>query len=550
MDIKDNIIQTLVEILSSLSIEVKAEEITLNPSDNREHGDYASNIAFKKAKSAHMAPLDLAAKIASSFKMDGVEKVEAVKPGFLNFFLKADTLGQVINKIISLKDHYGDLDIGKGTKVNLEYISANPTGTLHLGHARGAAIGDCLSRLYKKAGYDVTREYYVNDAGNQMDHLAESLMVRYLEEFSDYSHKMPEDGYHGGEIITLAKKLKEDVGDAYLENPEEHLEDFKKFGGDMLLKAIKKDLHNFRVDQDVYTSEKAIRNRGDVDMVLEKLKPYCYTLDGALWLNTKKDGDDKDRVLVKSDGSYTYLLPDIAYHNDKFNRGYDILIDLFGADHHGYITRIKSSQKDLGHNPDNLKVLLIQMVRLFKNGEEYKMSKRTGNAISMKELVEECGVDSIRYFFVSRSASSHLDFDIDLANTLGSENPVYYAQYTHARLCGIISNGQKFFPLDYESSMLSSDSEKNLLLMLKDYENVIRAAVGENEPYKVTNYIHSLSQCINEFYSKCRVIDDENVTLTKQRLGLVEACRYVLKNALELIAVSAPERMVSSDKKD
>ncbi len=550
MEIQVQIKEKIQEVLKALSLEVSLDDIALTPSDNRDHGDYASNIAFKKAKEAHMAPLMLAEKIAQEFHLDGVEKVEAVKPGFLNFFLKADSLGAIIKTIVKDPAHFGDLTIGKGKKVNLEYISANPTGTLHLGHARGAAIGDCLARLYKKAGYDVTREYYVNDAGNQMDHLAESILARYLELFDDHSFPMPEDGYHGPEIIALAKELKEKVGDEYLSNPTSHLDELKRYGGEKLLDAIKKDLHNFRVDQDVYTSEKAIRDRGDVDKVLQALKPYCYEQDGALWLDTKKDGDDKDRVLVKSDGAYTYLLPDIAYHNDKFSRGFDLLIDLFGADHHGYITRIKSSQKDLGHDPEALKVLLIQMVRLFKDGQEYKMSKRTGNAISMKELVEECGVDSIRYFFVSRSGSSHLDFDIDLANTLGSENPVYYAQYTHARLCGILNNAKSFFPIDYESDLLSSEAEKNLLLLLKDYENVIEVAVGENEPYKVTNYIHSLAQSINEFYSKCRVIDDLNPTLTKQRLGLVEACKDVLANALDLIAVSAPERMVSADKKD
>ena len=550
MEIQVQIKEKIQEVLKALSLEVSLDDIALTPSDNRDHGDYASNIAFKKAKEAHMAPLMLAEKIAQEFHLDGVEKVEAVKPGFLNFFLKADSLGAIIKTIVKDPAHFGDLTIGKGKKVNLEYISANPTGTLHLGHARGAAIGDCLARLYKKAGYEVTREYYVNDAGNQMDHLAESILARYLELFDDHSFPMPEDGYHGPEIIALAKELKEKVGDEYLSNPTSHLDELKRYGGEKLLDAIKKDLHNFRVDQDVYTSEKAIRDRGDVDKVLQALKPYCYEQDGALWLDTKKDGDDKDRVLVKSDGAYTYLLPDIAYHNDKFSRGFDLLIDLFGADHHGYITRIKSSQKDLGHDPEALKVLLIQMVRLFKDGQEYKMSKRTGNAISMKELVEECGVDSIRYFFVSRSGSSHLDFDIDLANTLGSENPVYYAQYTHARLCGILNNAKSFFPIDYESDLLSSEAEKNLLLLLKDYENVIEVAVGENEPYKVTNYIHSLAQSINEFYSKCRVIDDLNPTLTKQRLGLVEACKDVLANALDLIAVSAPERMVSADKKD
>lgn len=548
MDIQVSIKEKIKEILSKY-IELDISEITLLPSDNRDHGDYSSNIAFKKAKMLSTSPLQLAEKIANEFTLEGVSKVEAIKPGFLNFFLEAESLGKVIKTIVSDPDNYGSLTVGKGKKVNIEYVSANPTGTLHLGHARGAAIGDCLARLYKKAGYEVTREYYVNDAGNQMDHLAESLKVRYLQEFNVDS-KMPEDGYHGPEIIALAKELKEKVNDAYLNDPDSHLMEFKKFGGERLLEAIKKDLHEFRVDQDVYTSEKAIRDRGDVTKVLEQLKPYCFMEEGALWLNTKKDGDDKDRVLVKSDGAYTYLLPDIAYHNDKFNRGYDLLIDLFGADHHGYITRIKSSQKDLGHNPDNLKVLLIQMVRLFKDGEEYKMSKRTGNAISMKELVEECGVDSIRYFFVSRSCNSHLDFDINLANTLGNENPVYYAQYTHARLCGIMNNGKKYFPVNYESSLLSSETEKNLLLLLKDYENVILSAVNENEPYKITNYVYSLSQTINEFYSRCRVIDDDNIEMTKQRLGLVQACRDVLKNAMSLIAVSAPERMTSSDKKE
>ena len=493
---------------------------------------------MRKAKAFQLPPMEVATKIISEFSLPGVDHIEACKPGFLNFFLKQDELGSIIKKIVTEKEHYGDLEIGKGIKVNIEYVSANPTGTLHLGHARGAALGDCLARLYKKSGYDVTREYYVNDAGVQIDHLADSLKARYLQEFG-IECDVPDDGYHGPEIIALAKELKEKVGDAYVKDIDAHTEDFKDFGKARLLDAIKEDLHQFRVDQDVYTSEKEIRDRGDVEKVLEQLRPFCYEKEGALWLDTTKDGDDKDRVLIKSDGNYTYLLPDIAYHNDKFNRGFDLLIDLFGADHHGYIARLKSSQKDLGHNPDALNVTLVQMVRLFKDGQEFKMSKRTGNAITMKELIEEVGVDAVRYFFVSRSGTSHLDFDIDLAKTLGSENPVYYAQYTHARLCGI---------LDYACSSLTTDTEKDLLILLKDYPNVIKAATLEMEPYKVTNYIHTLSQTINEFYTKCRVIDDQNVILTKERLGLVEACRDVLASALSLIAVSSPERMVSSEK--
>ena len=547
MDIQEQIKQELKRVMSVLGQEVSDGEIVLSPSNTREHGDYASNLAMRKAKAFQLPPMEVATKIISEFSLPGVDHIEACKPGFLNFFLKQDELGSIIKKIVTEKEHYGDLEIGKGIKVNIEYVSANPTGTLHLGHARGAALGDCLARLYKKSGYDVTREYYVNDAGVQIDHLADSLKARYLQEFG-IECDVPDDGYHGPEIIALAKELKEKVGDAYVKDIDAHTEDFKDFGKARLLDAIKEDLHQFRVDQDVYTSEKEIRDRGDVEKVLEQLRPFCYEKEGALWLDTTKDGDDKDRVLIKSDGNYTYLLPDIAYHNDKFNRGFDLLIDLFGADHHGYIARLKSSQKDLGHNPDALNVTLVQMVRLFKDGQEFKMSKRTGNAITMKELIEEVGVDAVRYFFVSRSGTSHLDFDIDLAKTLGSENPVYYAQYTHARLCGILNNAKAFFPLDYACSSLTTDTEKDLLILLKYYPNVIKAATLEMEPYKVTNYIHTLSQTINEFYTKCRVIDDQNVILTKERLGLVEACRDVLASALSLIAVSSPERMVSSEK--
>lgn len=548
MDIENEIKAELKKVLATLGCETEEKEIVLSPSGNREHGDYASNIALRKAHALSMKPIDLANKVASLFSLSGVGKVEAAMPGFLNFFLKQDELGSIVKKIVTEGEHYGDLDIGKGKKADIEYVSANPTGTLHLGHARGAALGDCISRQYKKAGYSVTREYYINDAGEQMDHLAQSVFARYADSFGRTDVKVPDDGYHGEEISEVAKALKEKVGDSYLDSEEKHHDEIKDFAGQMLLAAIKKDLHDFRVDQDVYTSEKAIRSRGDVEKVLEKLKPCCYEKDGALWLNTTKDGDDKDRVIVKKDGSYTYLLPDIAYHNDKFARGFDVLIDLFGADHHGYVARLKSSQKDLGHDPDALHVALVQMVRLFKDGEEFKMSKRTGNAISMKELSEEVGVDSCRYFFASRSMTQHLDFNINLAKKMGNDNPVYYCQYTHARLCGILRNGENMAPVSYDSNLLTSDSEKELMILLKSYPEVLASAVKEIEPYKITNYAHDLSASINSFYTKCRVLDPAEEKLSKERLGLVEACRIVLASALSLIGVDAPERMLSEDK--
>lgn len=549
MNIQENIKEELKKILKELGLEMEAKDILLQNSDTRDHGDYFTNVCLKNAKLLKIKPIDLATEVASKFHIEGVKKAEAIMPGFLNFFLEADELGSILKTIVDEKENYGNLTLGKGKKVNIEYVSANPTGTLHLGHARGAAIGDCLSRIYKKAGYDVTREYYINDAGNQIDHLADSVIARYFQKCG-IDKKVPDDGYHGEEIIEVANKLYNKVKDSYLKDIDSHYEEIKEFAENELLNNIKKDLHEFRVDQDVYTSEKMIRNRGDVEKVIEKLKDSCYKEDGALFLNTTKDGDDKDRVLIKSDGSYTYLLPDIAYHLDKYNRGFDILIDVLGADHHGYVARLKSSMKSLGKNPDNLIVELIQMVRLFKNGEEFKMSKRTGNAISMKELIEEVGVDATRYFFVSRANSSHLDFNIDLAKSLGSENPVYYAQYTHARLNGIINNGKSFYPIDYSSTLLTNEKEKNVLLLLRDYPNVIENATIENEPYKITNFIHTLSQAINEFYTVCRVLDDKNVELSKQRLALVEASKIVLSDALNLIGVNAPDKMISLNKED
>ena len=548
MDITKRIKEELIKIFDKLSVHLE-EDILLQPSDSREHGDYYTNVCLKNAKALKMKPIDLANQIASSFSLEGIKEVQAVFPGFLNFFLKEEQLGEVIDQILSQNENYPSITEGKGIKVNIEYVSANPTGTLHLGHARGAAIGDSLARIYKKAGYDVTREYYINDAGKQIDHLADSLIARYLQ-LCGKECEVPEDGYHGEEIISVAKELYKKVEDSYRDEIDEHYEEIKQFAQDQLLEKIKEDLHNFRVDQDVYTSEKEIRNRGDVEKVLSSLMPNCYKKDDAIFLNTTKDGDDKDRVLVKSDGTYTYLLPDIAYHQDKINRGFNKIIDLFGADHHGYITRLKSSLSSLGNDPDILTVKLVQMVRLFKNGEEFKMSKRTGNAVSMKELVSECSVDAIRYFFVSRACSSHLDFNLDLAMTLKSENPVFYAQYTHARLCGIMSNGKRFFPLSDRRDFLLNEKEKNVLIILRDYKDVILTAVEENEPFKITNYVHQLAVALNEFYTVCKVLDDKDVELSKQRLALVKASSIVLKDALSLIGVDAPERMISSDNED
>ncbi len=543
MELEDKIKIELANVINKLGAEISASDIVIEHSKVKEYGDLATNVAMKLASKLHKAPSLIADDIIANFSLAEVDKVEKAGPGFINFFLKNDSIQSVVSEIVKLGDDYGNLTIGNNEKIDVEYVSANPTGALHLGHARGAAVGDSISRILKKSGYDVTREYYINDAGVQVNNLARSLQARYLEACGK-NGVIPENGYHGKDIIAFAEQIKEKYGDKYLEDNEENFEFFRDEGTMIALDKIKADLHEFRVDFDVFTSEKDIRKAGKVDRVVELLKDNCYSQDGAVFLNTTKDGDDKDRVIVKSDGTYTYLLPDIAYHKDKFDRGFDKLIDLFGADHHGYICRLKSSMKSLGYNPDQLDVKLVQMVRLFENGKEYKMSKRTGNAVSMKELVEEVGVDSVRYFFNSRAASQHLDFDLDLAKTMGSSNPVYYCQYAHARLATLIEMGEsQGIKLDCSGELLNEEKELDLLKTLAEYKNAISDACTTLSPYKITIYVRKLATAINDFYTNCRVLDKENIEISSARLGLCLASKIVLKNALSLIGVSSPDHM-------
>jgi arginyl-tRNA synthetase len=542
MTTRDKIAEKLSSILAELGAVVPAEEIEISTTKNSSFGDFASNVAMKSTRLLHKSPLAIAEEIIEKFELDEIEKVEKAGPGFINFYLKNETAQEIIKKIIDADGNFGQLNEGKGEKTMLEYVSANPTGALHLGHARGAAVGDCDARLLKKCGYDVLREYYINDAGSQIYKLARSIKGRYLQELG-LAGEVPEDGYHGKDIVAFAQTIVKNSGDKYKDDTEENLEFFRKKGIELALGEIKKDLHEFRVDFDNFSSEKDIRDAGKIEKVLVELKPYCYEKDGATFLNTTKDGDDKDRVIIKSDGSYTYLLPDIAYHKDKFERGYTWLIDLFGADHHGYIARIKSSVKSLGYNPEKLDVDLVQMVRLFKDGNEYKMSKRTGNAVSLKELIEEVGVDAVRFFFVSRAASQHLDFNLDLAKTMGTVNPVYYCQYAHARLNAIIEMGSGQFGIDETGSNLTDPAELQLMKKMASFRSVILDAALTLSPYKITIYVRELASSINEFYTKCRVLDPENRELTESRLGLCIAAKSVLKEGLGLIGVDAPDHM-------
>ncbi|MDD4584427.1 MAG: arginine--tRNA ligase [Bacilli bacterium] len=550
MNISSKIRNVIVCALKEINEDIDANGLNFVieiPKDNK-NGDYASNIALQLTKIIKKKPREIAEDIISHINLidNNIERIEIAGPGFINFYIKQDSLAEIISKIISKGDDYVKSSHGAGLSYNVEFISANPTGRLHLGHARQAALGDSLCRILEASGYSVTREYYVNDAGNQIHNLTLSVKARYLQ-LCGKEAVLPEDGYHGEDIIEIAKKLYDEYGDKFIDdNTEDTYWLIRNKSVEFELEQIKKDLLDFRVEMDTFSSESEIRKRGMVEHTIEILKfsGNVYTKDNALWLKSTDYGDDKDRVLIKSDGSYTYLTPDIAYHIDKLSRGYNYLVDLLGADHHGYINRLKASIMALGHNSDKLEVDIVQMVRLIKDGEEFKMSKRSGNAITLKELCNEVGVDAVRYFFISRSGSSHLDFDIGLAKSYSSDNPVYYAQYAHARMCSILESAKKLELQPVEVyDKISTTNETALLKILMEFEDVIIDCAQNRAPYKMANYIQHIAQLFHSFYNECRVIDENNLELTSQRLKLVQATKIVLANALSLIGVSAPQSM-------
>ena len=511
----------------------------------KDHGDFSSNIALRLAKVLKNSPINIANSLKGELENnDFIEKVEVVVPGFLNFFVKKDSLSEIINKIIDQGKDYGRNNFGKNEKVMVEYVSANPTGDLHLGHARGAAYGDSLTRVLKFSGYDCLREYYVNDAGNQIEVLGESLYQRYLEALG-YDFDLEKIGYQGKDVKNIASKIAKDIKEKYVhDDSDDRKLYFKKVGRELELSKIKKDLDLYRVSFDHYQSELDLYKDGKVKNTLEALKNsgYTYELEGALWLRTTDFGDDKDRVLIKSDGSYTYLLPDIAYHKDKFDRGYDHLINLFGADHHGYIIRLKAGLKILGYNSDNLDIQIVQMVRLMENGVELKMSKRTGNAITIRELCEDVGVDVARYFFISKPIVSHLDFDLDLARKHSSENPVYYIQYAYARCASILRRVKEVKKLE-TYSLLTNDKEVSILKELASFEQILVDICKYKEVNILCNYAYRLASLFHSYYNECKVIDETNSELTTERLALVKAIKITLENALNLLGIEVKEDM-------
>ena len=530
----------VVSAAKALGQDLGLGDIVIEHSRDTAHGDYSTNVAMRSCRLFGMKPRDLAEKLISEMKSDAIEKIEIAGPGFINFFLKKDALQSVIEKVLEQGDSYGRLP-KNGKKIDIEYVSANPTGDLHLGHTRCAAVGDSIASLLDWAGYDVTREYYVNDCGNQVEHLGHSLRARYHELFGE-PLDLAEDDYHGQDLIAIAQKIKDQFGDKYLQDSKESHDFFIRFGIDSELSKIWKDMDAFRVHFDKVSYESDIRSHGNIEKTIEFLKPWIYVQDGATYLRTTDFVDDKDRPIIKADGNYTYFMPDIAYHYNKMERGFDLLIDVLGADHHGYIGRMKSALMMKGYSPDVLQAEFVQVVRVYRDGAEVKMSKRTGKAIAHRDLVEDVGVDAVRYFFAERSQQSHLDFNYNLAMEQSSSNPVYYAQYAYARCASVLSLGSDI-ALNSRGGELKEESELALLRLLSDFPGVIANSAEGRAPYKLAAYIQKLAASIHSFYTNCHILDRENIAMTSCRLALAKAAKTVMKNALSILGVSAPEKM-------
>ena len=513
-------------------------------------GDYSTSIAMKLSRTLRRNPMEIAEPLTAKLAelLPECESITVARPGFINFKLKQSALAAVINDVIAAGDDYGKNESGKGKRLLLEWVSANPTGDLHCGHARNAAWGDCICRLMEASGWDVLREFYVNDAGNQIVKLGESLTARYFEYFGK-EYPLPEDGYHADDIKEIAAQLAKEEGDKWLTaDPKERLAYFMDYGKKKELEKIDRDLKTYRVTMQSWMHETFFYedNCKRINACLDRMADMglTYEKDGALWFKSTDYGDEKDRVLRKSDGTFAYLTPDIANHVYKIERGYPLLVDLWGADHHSYVIRMQNALTALGYPKGTLEVDLIQMVRMVEDGKEVKMSKRTGNAITLRELCEDVGVDAARWFFVSKDISSQMDFDMKQAAAKDNDNPVYYAQYAYSRMCSILKNEEiPDFHREDSYDKLTDEKELLLLKMMGEFPGLVAKAARVRKPNIVADYILSLVKLYHSYYNSTRVNNPEDPELTNQRLGLVKALQVTLRNALDLLGVSAPESM-------
>ena len=552
MNIIDQVKETLIEEIKASILKAQlvdeVPEIKIETPKDSTNGDYSTNIAMVLTKIARKNPREIATQIVENLDTTkaNVKKVDIAGPGFINFYLDQQYLTTVIETALNKGETFGQADESKNESIIVEYVSANPTGDLHIGHARNAAVGDTLSNILSAAGYDVTREYYINDAGKQIENLAHSIEARY-DQAMGVDTELPEDGYYGKDIISIGKDLAEKHPEIKDQPEEERIKTFRKLGLDYEMAKLKNDLNDFNIHFDSWFSETSLYEANEITAVLDKMTELGYTFekDGATWLRTTEFGDDKDRVLVKQDGTYTYFLPDIAYHYDKVERKFDKLINLFGADHHGYINRLKASLETFGVDSNRLEIQIMQMVRLLQDGVEVKMSKRTGNAITLRDIMDEVGVDAARYFLTMRSPDTHFDFDMELAKKESQDNPVYYAQYAHARISSIIRQAEEKgikLDKDVDLSLITHDKAFELLKKIAEFEPTIVSAAESHSPHRMTNYIQDLAAQFHKFYNAEKVLTDD-IEKTKAHLALIEAARITLRNALKLIGVSAPESM-------
>ena len=519
---------------------------------NKANGDYSSNAAMAGARAFKKAPRMIAESIVNHIDLTDTvfDRVEIAGPGFLNFFLSQKYYSEIIKDVFACGENYGKSDFGQGKKVLVEFVSANPTGPMHIGNARGGAIGDCLAAVLDWAGYEVNREFYVNDAGNQIEKFATSLEVRYLQHF-DSTVEMPEDAYQGADITAHAESFIEEYGDKYVEcDSQTRRNALVDYALPKNIAGLEKDLGRYRITYDKWFRESTLHNDGSVDRVITAMKEkgVTYEQDGALWFKASEYGNDKDIVLVRANGLPTYIVPDIAYHYNKLvTRGYDKAIDVLGADHHGYVPRMKAALTALGLDADRLDAVIMQMVRLVREGETIKLSKRSGKAITLNTLIDEVPLDAARFFFNLREPNSHFDFDLELAAKESSENPVYYVQYAHARICSILKKAQEQgveikAPTDEELMLLNSDEEKELIRHLSALTDEIIAAAELYNPAKITHYVIELATLFHKFYNAHRVmIDDEG--LMRARLYLCTAVKDTIKNILTMLKITTPEVM-------
>lgn len=521
------------------------------PADKK-NGDFSSNIAMAGARTFHGAPRMIAEAIVKNFSLDGgyIDRCEIAGPGFINFYLSDKYYSDVLKDIVASGDSYGRSDYGEGKRILVEFVSANPTGPMHIGNARGGAIGDCLASVLDAAGYDVQREFYVNDAGNQIEKFATSLEVRYLQECGK-DVELPEDAYHGEDITVHARNFFSEVGDKYADcDSQERRDALVAYALPKNIAGLEADLGKYRIKYDKWFRESTLHKDGSVQKVIEALKErgVTYEQDGALWFKASEFGNDKDIVLIRANGIPTYIVPDIAYHYNKLvTRGYDKAIDVLGADHHGYIPRMKAALTALGLDADRLDIVIMQMVRLVRNGETIKLSKRSGKAITLNTLLEEIPIDAARFFFNLREPNSHFDFDLELAAKQSSENPVYYVQYAHARICSIIKKAAEegvevVTPSAEALNRLNSDEERDLISHLAGLTDEIIGAAKNYDPAKITHYVIDLATLFHKFYNAHRVVSEDK-ELTEARLFLCTAVKNTIKNILVMLKVDVPEAM-------